>query len=75
MKQTISGLATIHATALKNLSVELAMNFDVPAQRLINYAISRMGIDRVTYEKILAYQGGTEYVPIPARLLARWAAY
>ena len=75
MQQSIPILAAIHSDALKGLAFALATNFDVPAQSLINRSIAKMGIDRVTYEKIIAYQDGREYQPIPKRLLARWSAY
>lgn len=68
-------LAEQHKDALKQLSFQLATNFDVPAPRLINRAITAMGIDRVTYERIISYQFGEEYKPAPAHLLERWAAY
>jgi hypothetical protein len=71
----IAELAEEHKDALKALSFQLATIFDVPAQRLINRAISRMGIDRVTYERIVAYQNNWEYTPVPERLLQRWATY
>jgi hypothetical protein len=68
-------LAEQHKDALRQLSFQLATNFDVPAPRLINRAIAAMGIDRVTYERIISYQFGEEYKPVPAHLLERWAAY
>jgi hypothetical protein len=71
----IARLAEEHTDALKALGFELATNFDVPAPRLINRALSQLGIDRVTYERILAYQNRVEYTPVPRHLLDRWAAY
>jgi hypothetical protein len=70
----IAQLAEKHTEALKALGFELATNFDVPAPRLINLTLSRIGIDRVTYERIIAYQNNNEYTPIPKHLLHRWAA-
>jgi len=69
----IAKLAEQHKVALKNLGLALATNFDVPAPRLINCALAGMGIDRNTYERIIAYQYGWEYTPVPAALLERWA--
>jgi hypothetical protein len=71
----ITQLAEIHRDALSRLGIEIATNFDVPAPRLINRALSQMGIDRVTYERIIAYQNGWKFEPIPQHLLNRWAAY
>jgi len=70
----IAKLAEQHKEALKNLGFALATNYDMPASRLINCAIAGMGIDRTTYERIISYQNGWEYKPVPAHLLARWAA-
>ena len=75
MQQNIPALAVTHSDALKRLAFALVTNFKDPAQSLINRAIAKMGIDRVTYEKIIAYQDAREYEPIPQRLLARWSAY
>lgn len=72
---TIEKLAEIHKDALKSLSIQLATNFDVPTPRLINRALNQMGIDRVTYERIVCFQNGWEFEPIPEHLLNRWGAY
>lgn len=71
----ITQLAETHREAISLLGIELATNFEVPAPRLINRALSQMGIDRVTYERIVAYLNGWEFEPIPQHLLQRWASY
>ena len=73
--RTIQQLAEQHKEALAELGTQLATNFDVPAPRLINRALDRMGISRVEYEQIVAFQNGWEYEPIPQHLLDRWARY
>ncbi len=75
MQQNLPTLAVTHSDALKGLAFALATNFNVPAQSLINRAIAKMGIARVTYETIIAYQDARHYQPIPKRLLAGWSAY
>lgn len=70
----IMELAEEHKDILKDLSFQLATNSDVPAPRLISRALSIMGIDRETYERVIAYQYGWRDEPVPAHLLIRRAA-
>lgn len=70
----IAKLAEIYKNDLDDLSKQLAMNFEAPANRLINFALAKIGITRVEYEQIKCFQAGVAYEPIPERLLDRWAS-
>lgn len=71
----IEKLMEKHKDELQALSAELATNYNVPAQRLISFALARMGISRLDYEKIGAVEGNWRYEAPPKALLARWARY
>ena len=57
------------------------MNFDVPAQRTINFFFARIGVDRFPggkddlWEAITAIEDGAVYEAPPRRLIERWASY
>jgi len=57
------------------------LNFDVPAQRTINWFFSRIGVNRFpggkddVWEAIMAIDSGTAYEAPPKRLIERWMAY
>jgi hypothetical protein len=70
----IMELAEQHKDTLKALSFQLATNSDVPALQLINRALAKMGIDRVTYERIIFFHYGWEHTPVSAHLPTRRAA-
>lgn len=55
--------------------MQLATNFDAPANRVINFSCAKMGISRLDWEKIVAVQNGWDYEAPPAKLLRRWEAY
>lgn len=71
----IQKLTEKHADAIRTCSVELATNFNRPAQRIIGYACADMGISRLDWEKITAVQNNWEYEKPSASMLARWASY
>lgn len=66
---------------LEAIGRELAMNFDAPAQGIINSGFARMGVDRFTrsgddlWEMYTCQKNGWEYTKPPARLRDRWASY
>jgi hypothetical protein len=66
----IPQLAELHREAINTLLYQLATNFDQPSTELINQAISRMGIDRATYQRIFAFLNGWQHTELPQRLLA-----
>jgi hypothetical protein len=70
-----------HADALGAISKNLACNFEVPAQRIINQGFAAMGIDRFTrsgddlWEMYTALKNDWEYRRPPKALRDRWASY
>lgn len=70
-----------HPEEIDALGKSLAMDFDTPAQRLINRAFASMGIDRFTtsgddlWEAITAIRNGWDYDRPPRYLVDRWASY
>ncbi len=70
-----------HKAELDAIGKQLAMNFDAPAQRIINAGFARMGADRFDrdgndlWEMVTCHQNGWEYEKPPARLTQRWAGY
>jgi hypothetical protein len=71
----INALIAKHADIIERCSRDLAMNFNTPAQRIINHACTQMGIARIDWEKITAVQNGWEFEPPPAEMLRRWEQY
>jgi hypothetical protein len=64
-----------HQETIEWCNRELATNFNVPAQRTINAACSRMGVTRLDWEKMDAIRNNTEYERPPHAMLDRWARY
>jgi hypothetical protein len=70
-----------HKEAIEQIRSGLAMNFDSPAQRIINAGFSQMGVDRFDregndlWEMVTCHLNGWEYEKPDARLVNRWASY
>jgi hypothetical protein len=69
-----------HAVEIEALKTQLATNYDVPAQRLINAVFAKMGVDRFdrdgdVWEQVVCFQNGWEYEAPSAELQQRWARY
>ena len=77
----LSTVLETHKAELEQISRELAMNFDAPAQRIINAGFNRMGVARFTrsgddlWELYTATVNGWEYERPAAHLVQRWASY
>lgn len=67
----IPQLALTHREAISELQCQLATNPDESASSLVNKAISRMGIDRITYQRIIVFMNGWQYAQVSERLLAQ----
>jgi hypothetical protein len=69
-----------HSDEIEAIKSGLAMNFDAPAQRIINAGFTRMGIARFdasgdVWEQIVCHQNGWEYERPSQELQQRWASY
>jgi hypothetical protein len=73
--QRIAGLMKQHAEALRECRNGLVTNFDVPAQRTINFMLAKTGMSRIDYEKIQAVENNWPYEKPSEKLLRRWATY
>ena len=77
----IQAIIDAHSAEIQAIKSGLAMDFDAPAQRIINAGFERMGIDRFTrqgddlWEMISCHLNGWDYERPPARLTQRWATY
>lgn len=77
----IAAFAEKHAADIREIQSQLAMNFDVPAQRIINTGFVRMGVSRFDstgndrWEMITCHLNGWEYEKPSAELVNRWARY
>lgn len=69
-----------HPERIAKLRQEMATNYTVSAQRLINSAFHDMGVNRFPggvddlWEMITDLQNDWDYQRPPARILARWMA-
>ena len=73
--QRITGLMKRHAEALAECRNGLVTNFDVPAQRTINFMLAKTGMSRIDYEKIIAVENNWPYEKPDEELMRRWARY
>jgi hypothetical protein len=78
--QSLEQFIVAHRAEIDALKTQIATNFDVPAQRLINAAFSRMGVDRFdssgdVWEQIVCLENGWEYEQPSFELMERWAGY
>ena len=70
-----------HKAEIEAIKTQLATNFDVPAQRIINAGFARMCAHRFDrsgndlWEMIVCYQNGWDYEKPSAELAQRWASY
>jgi hypothetical protein len=77
---TTQQIITKHAEVIDTIKSQLATNFDVPAQRIINAGFDTMGIDRFdasgdVWEQIVCLQNGWDYERPSNELQERWASY
>jgi hypothetical protein len=70
-----------HSAEVEAIRTQLAINFDAPAQRIINAGFARMGAQRFDrsgndlWEMISCHLNGWDYEKPPAHLVNRWASY
>ena len=78
---TLQQIMKTHAAEIEATGRELAINFDAPAQGIINAMFARIGVARFTragddvWQQIECAKNGWEYARPPRRLIDRWAAY
>jgi hypothetical protein len=65
---------------LDRIGNEMAVNFDAPAQRIINAGFARMGVPRFVgkddrWEQVTCFRNGWDYQRPSAELMQRWASY
>lgn len=81
MDRRIAKLLAAHGAEIEAIGRDLAMNFDAPAQRIINAGFQRMGVARFTsagddlWEMVTCHQNGWAYERPARRLVDRWASY
>ena len=81
MNKRLERLIAKHSDALEAIARDLAMNFEAPAQRLINAGFAQMGVSRFTqsgddlWEMYASHKNGWEYIKPARHLVNRWAAY
>lgn len=71
----------VHAAEVEQIGRELAINFDYPAQAIINAGFGRMGVERFTsagddlWLQIECVKNETQYNRPPRHLINRWKRY
>lgn len=73
----VQEFAVKHAAKIAATGQTLAINYDIPAQRIINALFESIGEPRFVgkddrWEQIIACQNGWEYRPPPKSSIDRW---